>query len=115
METSDFEQHIPSFLKNSCPGTSAKEVTEEDYFSTDSQGTVTFRPVDELQFGESPGQGEASDEIVEKARIEKADWTKSLTSLPCLTSEKIDDRLLKNSIFSQSWSAPKAFRNKRQG
>ena len=112
---SDFEQHIPSFIKNSCPGTSAEVVTEEDCFFKNSQGTVTFRPVDDLQFGGTPGQGEASDEIVEKARIEKAGWTKSLTSLPCLTNEKIDDRLLKNSIFSQSRSAPKAFRNKRQG
>ena len=48
---SDFEQHIPSFLQNSCPGTSAEGATEEDYFSTDSQGTVTFRLVDDLQFG----------------------------------------------------------------
>ena len=26
---SDFEQHIPSFFKNSCPGTSAEVVTEK--------------------------------------------------------------------------------------
>ena len=31
------------FFKNSCPGTSAEVVTEEDCFSKNSQGTVTFR------------------------------------------------------------------------
>ena len=46
----DFEQHIPSFFKNSCPGTSAEGVTEEDCFSKNSQGTVTFRPVDAVVF-----------------------------------------------------------------
>ena len=112
---SDFEQHIPIFFKNSCPGAKAEGVTEEDCFSKNSQGTVTVRPIDDLQSGGPPGQGEASDEIVEKARIEKAGWTKSLISLPCLTNEKIYDSLLKISIFSQSRSAPKACRNKRQG
>ena len=38
---SDFEQHIPSFFKNSCPGTSAEGVTEEDCFSKNSPGSLT--------------------------------------------------------------------------
>ena len=112
---SDFGQHIPSFFKNSCRGTSAEGATVEDYFSNSIQGTDTLRPVADLQVGGTPVQGEASEEIVEEARIGREGWKIFLTSLPSLTNERIDYHLLKSSIFSQSRSAAKAFRNNRQG
>ena len=79
---SDFGQHIPSSFKNSCLGTSAEGATVEDYFSNSIQGTDTLRPVHDLQVGGPPVQGEAHDEIIEKARIGREGCKTILTSLP---------------------------------
>ena len=83
---SDFGQHIPSLFKNSCPGTSAQGATVEDYFSNSIQDTDTLRPVDDLQVGGPLVQGEASDEIVEKARIGREGWKKSILAQNCQLS-----------------------------
>ena len=79
---SDFGQHIPSSFKNSCPGTSAEGATVEDYFSNSIQGTDTLRPVHDFQVGGHQVQGEAHDEIIEKARIGREGWKKIFDITP---------------------------------
>ena len=114
---STFDQHIPSFVENSCPGASAGGggATAEDQLNEIDQLGLAVWPVDFELTGELREEEQKANESVEKARIDEKGWTKSLASFPRFGNENIDDRLLKNPTMSRVGQAPKAFRNKKQG
>ena len=95
------DQHVPSFLQNSCTGTVASERGENEDSSQNSS--------------EHPIRPKAGDKA-EHAQSEKEGWTKSLNLFPNFHAEKINDRLIRNSVtIPKNGAARKAFRNKKQG
>ena len=111
---STFDQHIPSFGDNSCPGASAGGATAEDQLNEIDQLGLAVWPVD-FELTAELNEEQRANESVDKARIDEKGWTKSLASLPRFGNEQIDDRLQKNPTMSRVRQAPKAVRNKKQG
>ena len=103
--TESTDEHIPSFFQNSSQGSGAtagqiREVVEE----TDDNNTAR------------PNINELNDTVIEEASARKEGWTRSLNLLPNFDNDKLDNKLIKNTLtMPNTETAPKAFRNKKQG